>query len=455
MEKTFLIITFILILVLLAAVIFIALYLTKIKNSNKQSNIQFDFQQLNSKFASLDVILNDTKTKYEDISNKFAIFKQQMEDIKSYLDEKLKKWLGENKDESISKINEANSRTNNSLNDNFKELRKEIDDKIKSMIESSEKQLQTLKNSIDTYFESELQTKLKEHFEEMDKTMKDLNTVLITSSTDQNSMKEQMTNLTKIMSGSKTRGNFGEIMLENILQNNIVNEFLFTQINMGALAEKINIEFPKLSKSSKVSKSNIVDCAILFKNKFIIIDSKFPMADYERYIKAKDNTESENELKNLINRVKAMAKDISEKYICEPLTVEYAYMYIPSVSLYSTILSNNIEITKEIWDKYNIIMVDPTNLLPSIKNIFNDIERYEISKNANKIQDLLSDVYKGYSLTLSELERSKRSVDNASELLDGSVKRIKRINNKLASSKLIELKEYDDDNTSINKIESK
>lgn len=100
-------------------------------------------------------------------------------------------------------------------------------------------------------------------------------------------------------------------------------------------------------------------------------------------------------------------------------------------------------------------MVDPTNLLPSIKNIFNDIERYEISKNANKIQDLLSDVYKGYSLTLSELERSKRSVDNASELLDGSVKRIKRINNKLASSKLIELKEYDDDNTSINKIESK
>ena len=135
MEKTFLIITFILILVLLAAVIFIALYLTKIKNSNKQSNIQFDFQQLNSKFASLDVILNDTKTKYEDISNKFAIFKQQMEDIKSYLDEKLKKWLGENKDESISKINEANSRTNNSLNDNFKELRKEIDDKIKSMIE--------------------------------------------------------------------------------------------------------------------------------------------------------------------------------------------------------------------------------------------------------------------------------------------------------------------------------
>ena len=144
-----------------------------------------------------------------------------------------------------------------------------------------------------------------------------------------------------------------------------------------------------------------------------------------------------------------------KKYICEPLTVEYAYMYIPSVSLYSTILSNNIEITKEIWDKYNIIMVDPTNLLPSIKNIFNDIERYEISKNANKIQDLLSDVYKGYSLTLSELERSKRSVDNASELLDGSVKRIKRINNKLASSKLIELKEYDDDNTSINKIESK
>jgi rmuC domain protein len=159
-------------------------------------------------------------------SEKFKNFDDSINNIKERLalfNEKIKSEL---KDEINNKLNELSIGISKSLSDNiqasgdnFQKLRLEINSQIEKLITKTNEQVENIKKEIDEHFKSELSKKLDEHFSNVQTKMNDLSNNLVKLET----LKDNVNNLSKAFNNTKSIGNFGEILLEDILRDHFGN----------------------------------------------------------------------------------------------------------------------------------------------------------------------------------------------------------------------------------------
>ena len=127
--------------------------------------------------------------------------------------------------------------------------------------------------------------------------------------------------LSTILDNPKSRGGFGEFQLEVMLENAIPVDRYRVQYKIG---------------------SNMVDAALLLKDNVLCIDSKFPMANLKKHYEEKNGREpGEGKfLTEFYRDVKTRAKEIRERYIAPPQTLDFAIMFVPSESVFMEIVAN-------------------------------------------------------------------------------------------------------------------
>ena len=159
-------------------------------------------------------------------SEKFKNFDDSINNIKERLalfNEKIKSEL---KEEINNKLNELSMGINKSLSDNiqasgdnFQKLRLEINSQIEKLVVRTNEQIENIKKEIDEHFKSELAKKLDEHFNNVQTKMKDLSDNLVKFET----LKYEVSDISKAFNNAKSVGNFGEILLDNILKDHFGN----------------------------------------------------------------------------------------------------------------------------------------------------------------------------------------------------------------------------------------
>lgn len=127
--------------------------------------------------------------------------------------------------------------------------------------------------------------------------------------------------LSAILDNPKSRGGFGEFQLEVMLENAIPVDRYRIQYKIG---------------------SNMVDAALLLKDSVLCIDSKFPMANLKKHYEQQNGREPGNGkfLTEFYRDVKTRAKEIRERYIAPPQTLDFAIMFVPSESVFMEIVAN-------------------------------------------------------------------------------------------------------------------
>lgn len=127
--------------------------------------------------------------------------------------------------------------------------------------------------------------------------------------------------LSTILDNPKSRGGFGEFQLEVMLENAIPVDRYRIQYKIG---------------------SNMVDAALLLKDNVLCIDSKFPMANLKKHYEQKNGSEPGDGkfLTEFYRDVKTRAKEIRERYIVPPQTLDFAIMFVPSESVFLEIIAN-------------------------------------------------------------------------------------------------------------------
>jgi len=132
---------------------------------------------------------------------------------------------------------------------------------------------------------------------------------------------QNIQSLSDLLKPPKLRGSVGETFLENIL----------SQILPKALFE-LQHTFPSGQR---------VDAVIKFGNRFLSIDSKFPLEAFNKHI---DSPSSEEFRKQFTQSIKKHIDDTSSRYILpQEGTLEFAIMYIPAESIYYQFVSNENE----------------------------------------------------------------------------------------------------------------
>lgn len=185
---------------------------------------------------------------------------------------------------------------------------------------------------------------------------------------------DELKTLQNVLSNPKQRGVFGEFYLESVLDNVLP-------------AKQYQMQY-------RFQDGEIVDAVIfLDKGQILPVDSKFSLENYNRMLNAKDKTEREA----LLNKVKMDLKhriDETSKYIRpRENTMDFAFMFIPSESLYYDLLINNVgsggssrDLIEYAFRDRRVIIVSPTSFLAYLQTVLQGLRSLQIEEQAKDIQ---------------------------------------------------------------------
>ncbi len=217
----------------------------------------------------------------------------------------------------------------------------------------------------------------------------------------------------------KTRGIIGEIQLGNILEQMFSPE-----------------QYSQNIKTNKNS-NNFVEYAVKLPGKdnnpvWIPIDSKFPIEDYQELLDFDINNPEEYEVlqKKFATKIKLFAKDISTKYISPPDTTNFAIMFLPIEGLYAEVLRNTT-LFETLRRDYGIAVTGPTTLAAFLTSLQMGFKTLAIEKRSSEVWELLSAVKTEFGKFGNILAKTKKKLEEASNVIDQADVRTRVIKRKL------------------------
>jgi len=134
--------------------------------------------------------------------------------------------------------------------------------------------------------------------------------------------------LKKVLTNVRTRGSWGEVQLGMLLEQMLTPDQYGTNVATTGTSERVEFAI-------RLPGGESGECV------WLPIDAKFPKEDYERLLDAVERADPpavEESSRQLENRVRQEAKDISQKYVAPPQTTDFALMYLPTEGLYAEVL---------------------------------------------------------------------------------------------------------------------
>ncbi len=288
----------------------------------------------------------------------------------------------------------------------------------------------------------------------IDKTNTTLNAAMRSSSTEmtkvlQENSKQLNDRLTKaaevIRDVSKEVGQMSEIgrnMRE--LQEFLKSPKLRGNIGEQVLKDLITQMFPKNSFHLQYTfrSGEKVDAAIQTDAGILPIDSKFPMENFQKMVKAKTETEKETSRKEFVRDIKRHIDTIAKKYILpEEGTMDFALMYVPSESVYYELVG--IEDVNDYARKSRVYVVSPNTLYAHLQTILLSFEGKKIEVRTREIHKLLRALQIDHEKVNENLDVLGKHINNASSQFVNVVGGFMQIGQKLRTAASIEIKEKD------------
>lgn len=227
------------------------------------------------------------------------------------------------------------------------------------------------------------------------------------------SMKE----LQEFLKSPKLRGNIGEQVLKDLISQMFPKNSFFLQYQFKS--------------------GERVDAAIKTDAGILPIDSKFPMENFQKMIKAENHGEKEKAKNELTRDVKKHVSQIAKKYIL-PIegTMDFALMYVPAESVYYEIV--NMPDIMDYARKERVYIVSPTTLYAHLQTILLSFEGKKIEHRSAEIFRLLRTLQLDYGKVEENLNILGRHLTNASSQFTHVSLGFSQIGQKLNSTKYLE-----------------
>lgn len=239
---------------------------------------------------------------------------------------------------------------------------------------------------------------------------------------------EEANNLTRALKGDvKKQGNWGEVVLERILERSGLNE--------GEQGYQKQVS--DFSEDGKRIQPDVV--INLPDNKHIIIDSKVSLLGYERAVNAATPEEREKHVRKHLLSLRSHIKGLSEKHYQNARKLnspDFVLLFIPIEASFSLAVQEDQELFSYAWDQ-KVVIVSPTTLLATLRTIASIWQQENQTRNAMEIArqgGALYDKFVGFISDLENvgknLEITRKNYDQAmNKLHTGSGNLVRRVEN--------------------------
>jgi len=342
-----------------------------------------EIQSLNKQVAQLD-------EKNKNITEKLETQKKEIETIGEKFSNEFKNLANEILEDKSKRFTELNQTR---IKEILEPLGKNIDDFKKKVDETHKKDIED---------RASIQEKIKN---------------LVESS---NKISAEATNLTKALKGSsKKQGNWGEMILENILEVSglVKGREYFVQ-------EFLKDESGNLIKDETGRKLQ-PDVIIKYPDeRKVIIDSKVSLVDYDRYVSTDDFDEQKKQLENHIMAIHNHINSLSSKnYQNYAPALDFVMLFFPIEPAYLLAIQND----PDLWNfayKKRILLISPTNLIAALKLVADLWKReyqnryaIEIAERGGKLYDKFVNFVDSLSDIGDHIEKTQKSYDDAMKQL--------------------------------------
>jgi DNA recombination protein RmuC len=207
---------------------------------------------------------------------------------------------------------------------------------------------------------------------------------------------EEASNLTKALKGDvKKQGNWGEVVLERILERSGLNEG----------EQGYQKQFSDISEDGKRIQPDIV--INLPDNKHIIIDSKVSLIAYERAVNATTEEDRVVHIKEHLLSLKTHIKGLSEKHYQSARHLnspDFVLLFIPIEASFSVAVQEDQELFSYAWDQ-KIVIVSPSTLLATLRTISSIWQQENQTRNAMEIARQGGALYDKFVGFISDMEK--------------------------------------------------
>ena len=380
----------------------------KEKNNLLLASSQTSLEKLEKDYTELKTIqennlsqTNELKDYILKIRSENEVLKEKNNTIKKEIEEIGEKYTSQFK-----------NLANEILEDKSKRFTEENQKNIKLILEPLNNDIKDFKRKVEETYEKEN----KQRFS-LEEKIKDL--VVLNQK-----ISEEANNLTKALKGQrKTQGDWGEMILENILQESGLTEG----------REYFRQEFIKDEAGNTImnddGKKMQPDFILQYPDKRkVIIDSKVSLSAYERYNSSEEDMEQKVALQNHIAAIYNHVDELNKRNYSQFVKgLDFVMMFVPIEPAYLLAIQKDADLWNYAYKK-RVILISPTNLIAAIKLISEIWKKEEQNKNAVAIAErgaAMYDKFVGFVENLVDvgdhIGRSQKSYEDAmKQLKDGS-----------------------------------
>jgi DNA recombination protein RmuC len=294
------------------------------------------------------------------------------------------------------------------------EVRATLDAQLASLQQTNAAKLDEMRKTVDEKLQTTLETRLSESFKQVAERLEQVHQGL----GQMQNLAQGVGDLQRVLTNVKTRGIFGEVQLEALLEQVLTNEQYSRQVE------------------TKPRSNQRVDFAIRFPGRsadgspvWLPIDAKFPREDYERLLEAHDRADVagvDSAGRALEVRIREEAKSICENYLCPPFTTDFAILFLPIESLYAEVLRRP-GLMDKIQRDYRVTLAGPTTLLAMLNSLHMGFRTLALEQQASEVWKVLGAVKTEFERYGEWVARIKEQVQKASDTLEKADTRTKQM----------------------------
>ncbi|WP_407933584.1 DNA recombination protein RmuC [Chryseobacterium urinae] len=425
-----------------------------IKNSSDLENSNQKIQELTQNIsrekeinAQQSDLLNDLKNEFAKISAEYASLNTQFSEQKEFnakqnlqienlltekqtlfaknselsaINESLQKSLQTQKEE-IAKIQEESKLQFENLANKILEEKTEKfttlnQNNLKTILEPFQERIVELKNRVNEAYEKEN----KERFSlaEKVKELAELN----------QQISEDAKKLTRALKGeSKTQGNWGEMILESILEKSglVKGREYF-------LEHELRDEDNKALFSEFSGKKMRPDAVIKYPDeRNVIIDSKVSLTAFTELVDETDQDVYLMKLNQHLSSIKNHITQLSQKaYDDYGKSLDFVMMFIPSEPAYIAAMQADQNLWNFAYER-RVLLLNPSNLITSLKLIADLWKREYQNRNSMEIAERGAKLYDKFVGFIENLEKVGKNLDQAKNVYNDAYKQLSTGNDNL------------------------
>ncbi|HEY8998969.1 MAG TPA: DNA recombination protein RmuC [Candidatus Saccharimonadales bacterium] len=300
----------------------------------------------------------------------------------------------------------------------LEQIRKTVEGRLESLQKDNADKLEKMRATVDEKLQSTLEKRLGQSFKLVSERLEQVQRGL----GEMQGLATDVSDFKRVLTNVKTRGTWGEVQLENLLEQIFIKDHYAKQVMLSTVSRDA-VDFA-IKLPDKSSKDGFI---------YLPIDAKFPLEDYQRLVAAQEKADLPaiaEASRALVARIKLEAKSIHEKYIQPPKTTDFAVLYVPTEGLYAEILRTP-GLFEQLQRDMRVTIAGPTTIAAILSSYQLGFRTLAIAEQTSQVWELLTTIKGEFGKFGDLLDKTREKLVQATNTIDSASKKSRTIEGKL------------------------